>query len=449
MQKNTLTYVFLGIGGIGMSALARFVNHLGYKAIGYDAQKTDLTEQLEKEGISVFYRDSLDILPENLTPGNTLVVRTPAIKKSVLLDYFVTKGFNVIKRAEFLAQIAGNFSQFAVSGTHGKTTTTAILTHILKISGALKAGFVGGITKNYNSNLVLGNGKYVAIEADEYDRAFLLFQPEFLTVTSLEADHLDIYKNFENLRQAFEQFVRGAKPNAKILLNSKVKLNIERKFYTYSAQEMADFYATNITHKGGKQFFTLHLIDSQLNTYINFPGIAYLENAISAAGLAFLAGIDLKHIQQGLETYNGTHRRFDLKFSDGKHFIYDDYAHHPTEITALYEATRLFYPEKELTIVFQPHLYSRTRDFAGEFGQALSKFDRIIVTDIYPAREKPIKGVNPQLVLDKVRNTNKGYVAFDELANYIIKNDFEVLLITGAGNINTIIPQLIQKLKRN
>ena len=323
------------------------------------------------------------------------------------------------------------------------------MTQILKISGNLKAGFVGGITKNYNSNLVLGDGNYLAIEADEYDRAFLLFHPDYVVVTSLEADHLDIYQNLDNLRKAFVEFINGTKQNAKILVNAKVKLDINQKFYTYSASEKADFYATNIKHNSEKQHFTLHLRDTSFDTYINFPGTAYLENAIAAASLAYLANIDLKHIKQGLETYNGTARRFDLRYKDSTHYIYDDYAHHPTEIAALYESARLFYPQKELTIVFQPHLYSRTRDFAKEFGKALAKFDKIIVTDIYPAREKPIEGVSAELILENIQNPDKVYISFDKLTNYLVNKGFEVLLVVGAGNINTIIPQLIKQIKRS
>ena len=244
------------------------------------------------------------------------------------------------------------------------------------------------------------------------------------------------------------QFVNGSKPEAKILINKKVQLNgLNREKYFYSTTDRADFFVSSIHHFNQKQYFVLHLGDTGINTFIRFPGRAYLENALAAASIAYLAGIEPKIIKHALETYLGTERRFELKYSDSVHYIYDDYAHHPTEIEALYQSAHLFHPDKHLTIVFQPHLYSRTRDFAEKFGLALSKFDRVIVTDIYPAREEPIEGVNPHLILKYVKHQNKAYVPFKDLTGYLWQNGFEVLLVTGAGNINTIIPDLINKIK--
>ncbi len=442
-------YFFLGIGGIGMSALARYLRHFGKNVYGYDAVRTDLTKQLENEGITVVYEDNPQLLPDFFTPDNTLVIRTPAVRKGTLLEFFTKNAFKVLKRAEFLAQIANDNPQIAIAGTHGKTTTTAIATHIMKIDGKLKAGFVGGITKNYGSNLVLGNGEYVVLEADEYDRAFLLLEPDIAVVTTVEADHLDIYGDEQNLRRSFGRFLQQVRDTGHIILNVDVDLQPERKVYRYSSHQTADFYAENIRYQDGRQYFTLHLPGNKLDTFINFPGKAYLENAIAASAAAYLAGADLKSIAAGLETYSGTERRFDLKYNGNGKVIYDDYAHHPTELEALYEALRRFYPDRKITVVFQPHLYSRTRDFAPEFGRVLSKFDLVVVTDIYPAREEPIEGVDPQLILSYTDNPNKIYVTKQELADFLVRTDFEVLAVVGAGDVNGIVKPLIQKIRQS
>ncbi len=447
-ESQVKYYFFLGIGGIGMSALARYLNLQGYRILGYDMQKTNLTQTLETQGIKVFYQDDENNIPDDLNKDNTIVVLTPAIRTGNLLNFFKNHGFTILKRAELLASIVNDSRLIAISGTHGKTTTTAITAHIFKLAGKLNVGFVGGITKNYKSNFIRGNGQFSVVEADEYDRAFLLLKPDFAIITSIEPDHLDIYQNYENLKQAFVQFVKGSKQNAKILINKNIQLQgLNREVYYYSVSDKADFYVSNIHHCNHRQYFVLHLNDTDISTYIRFPGKAYLENALAAAAIAYLSGIEPKIIKQALETYLGTDRRFDLKYSDSVHYIYDDYAHHPTEIQALYQSVSLFHPDKHLTIAFQPHLYSRTRDFAEQFGLALSKFDKVIVTDIYPAREKPIPGVNPQLILKYVKHQNKQYVPFKNLVDFLQKQDFEVLLITGAGNINTIIPELVKQLK--
>ncbi len=447
-------YFFLGIGGIGMSALARFLNTLGYNILGYDAVRSDITQTLEKAGIKIFYKDDPSLLPGGINASNTVVVLTPAIKQGKLLDFFHKNGFEIVKRAKLLGQIANQHPLIAIAGTHGKTSTTAIVSHILHGAQKLKAGFVGGVVKNYNSNLILpgtqpDNG-YIVVEADEYDRSFLQLKPDIAIVTSIDPDHLDIYSDLRDITHTFEQFLRGTRQNAQIIINDSLTLATPKhaQVYSYGLKRESDFHATDIKIKDGKQYFTLHLLDRQIPTFILFPGQAYLQNSIAAAAAAFLAGVQPEIIAQGLQAYQGTKRRFELRFaSDGK-YIYDDYAHHPNEIKALHESIRQFFPDKKITIVFQPHLFSRTRDFASEFARALDLFDRIIITDIYPAREDPIPGVSPNTILDRMTNPGKMYIPKSELINHLYNSDFQVLLVVGAGDANQIIEPLTKKLEQ-
>ncbi len=445
-------YFFLGIGGIGMSALARFLWTSGYNVLGYDAVPSQITSMLEQLGIKIFYEDSVKKLPRDLTAENTLVVLTPAIKKGYLLNYFQDNGFHIIKRAQLLGQIANEHPLIAISGTHGKTSTTAIASHILSGAGLLKAGFVGGVVKNYNSNLILPSKQpengFVVVEADEYDRSFLQLHPDIAVVTSIEADHLDIYKDYSDILHSFEQFISGTKPNAQIILNQDLPVNVlvDRKKYTYGLSNDSDFYVSDIKIRNHRQHFTLHLAGREVETFIQFPGKAYLLNSIAAAAVAFLAGVDVQTIARQLQTYQGTQRRFDLRFADNGRYIYDDYAHHPSELKALYQSIRQFFPDKKVTIVFQPHLYSRTRDFAKEFARALDAFEEVIITDIYPAREKPIDNVSAYTILERMTSSEKRYIPMDQLTEWLSDHNFEVLLVVGAGDVNKIIEPLTRKI---
>ncbi len=451
MSKHIDTYFFLGIGGIGMSALARYLKKNGFTVAGYDANKSQITSQLEEEGISVIYTDTPDLLPNHLNPENTLVIITPAIKEGALLNYFQKNRFKIIKRSQLLGEITNNQKLIAIAGTHGKTSTSAITAHILLQADKLRSGFIGGIVKPYNSNLISPKTThtqgFVVAEADEYDRSFLYLHPDIAVITSIDPDHLDIYNNLDEIKKTFEQFVSGAKQNAKIIINQKVEISIpaDKEKYTYGLSDNCDFYADNITQQGTKQHFTLHLNNQQIQTFILFPGQAYLENAVAAAASAYLAGVPVEKIARGLQSYQGTKRRFDLRINNGHTLIYDDYAHHPAEIKALYQSARQAYPNKKLTIIFQPHLYSRTRDFAREFASALELFDNIIITDIYPAREKTIPGITPNTILQHINKTEKQYIPKDKLQNYIKQLNNQIIFVTGAGDVNSIIDKLEQK----
>lgn len=446
-------YFFLGVGGIGMSALARFLRMQGYNVVGYDAVRSQITKSLEETGINIFYQDKTEFLPKKMTPTNTVVIITPAIKQGKLLDFFQAQNFKILKRAQLLGQIANGHKLIAIAGTHGKTSTTALVSHILYGAGLLKAGFVGGIVNNYDSNLILppqpsSNG-YIVVEADEYDKSFLELHPDIAVITSIDSDHLDIYQNIENIKHTFEQFIKGGKEKAQVIINERISITVPTnlKKYNYGLGENSNFRASEITMTNYKQQFRLHLQNNAIDTFITFPGIAYLENSVAAAAAAYLAGVEPSTIKEQLQTYPGTKRRFEIRYWSNGKIIIDDYAHHPSEIAALYDSIKTFSPEKKLTIVFQPHLFSRTRDFAQKFAQVLDKFDEPIITDIYPAREKPIAGISPQTILDKMTNKEKKYISKQELVEHLADREFDILLIVGAGDINQIIEPLRAKLE--
>jgi len=453
LHNNINYYFFLGIGGIGMSALAQYLSTLGYGVYGYDALTSDITLSLEKKGIKIIYEDEPKLLPTVITPDNTLIILTPAIKQSSLLEYFIANHFKIIKRAQLLGQIANHYPLIAVAGTHGKTSTTALISHILYGQNLLRASFVGGVVNNYNSNLIMPKTQpkqgYIVVEADEYDRSFLQLHPNISVITSLEEDHLDIYKDKEDLYHTFKQFLKGSKPNSQIVVNENVDLNRVNTYnlYRYGLDETSDFYAREIKYLEKHQHFSLHFKQHIVKTYINFPGKAYLLNSVAAAAASYLAGVNPDIIANQLKTYLGTKRRFELVYHKKNKYIYDDYAHHPSELLALWDSIKQFFPEDKVTIIFQPHLYSRTRDFAQNFARVLDKFDEPILTDIYAAREKPITEVSVFTILDNMKNTKKKYIPKAELINYLTNSDSKIILIVGAGDINQIIPVFIQKLE--
>ena len=435
---------FVGIGGIGMSALARFFKHLGYAVAGYDARKTELTVQLESEGISIVYDDKVSDFHKKLDKDNTLVVLTPAIKESNILSYFQENGFEISKRAEVLGRLVNNYPLIAIAGTHGKTTTSAITAHILKEAGKLLAGFVGGIVKNYNSNLILGDNKegYIVVEADEYDRSFLSLHPDIAVITTIDADHLDIYGDYNCIKSAFEEFVSGTKQGAKVILNEDINLNTSGKtVYKYGLSAKSDFYVSEVKHEQGKQSVKYCLGSDTVSADLHMPGKANLLNSLAAAGVAYSTGIDTLTIGKAISSFAGVKRRFDIVWQKGNQVIIEDYAHHPREIEALLQAAKEFYPGKEITVVFQPHLFSRTRDFADDFAKVLSRFDKVIITDIYPAREKPIEGIDGQMLASK-SGDKAVYVPKDKLAGYLLDEPFDVLLLVGAGDIDMIVDNL-------
>jgi len=457
MRNNKHIY-FIGIGGIGMSAIARYFNALGKNVSGYDLTETTLTQNLVSEGISVHYQDNIDFIPKEVKQNKSevIIIYTPAVPSTnAELSYFRKNNFKILKRAKALGLISEMTENIAVAGTHGKTTVSTLISHILWLNNSLSVAFMGGISKNYNSNLLLSeklsdsfkvsDNSYTVLEADEYDRSFLNFYPKISLVTSLDADHLDIYGDKKELVATFEKFVSQTKIGGAIIVNNKVKLNLPKdiKKYTYSLSDKTDFFAKNIRLENN-----FYLIDLQTPTYklenikIGILGLINVENSIAAAASAYLSGVSKEIIKQGLETYEGVKRRFDVQISNNKLVYIDDYAHHPEEILALISSVRKMYPDKKITGIFQPHLFSRTQDFASGFAESLSLLDELILMDIYPARELPIEGVTSKIILDKVNIENKILCDKDEVINILKNRDLEVLITIGAGNIDTLVGKI-------
>ncbi len=467
---------FLGIGGIGMSALARYFNHLGKKVAGYDRSESTLTQELIAEGIDIHYDDNNELINDLYKDiSNTLVVLTPAIpKEHSELHYFQDNNFCIKKRAEVLGIITNSFKTIAIAGTHGKTTTTTLTAHILKASGFDCSAFLGGISKNYNSNLILSDklnpriteepqikssythiiDNYVVVEADEYDRSFLQLSPDIGVITSINADHLDIYGTKAEIQKSFIQFTERIKKGGKLILKYGVEIDLSQhkdyQLYTYSLNnENADFYATNIEYKNNEYFFEIITPEKKklFLLTLGVAGLVNIENAVAASAVAHLLGIHHFEILLGLATFRGVSRRFDYQIKRADFLYIDDYAHHPEELKAFISSVRKMYPEKQIAGIFQPHLYSRTRDFAEEFAQSLSLLDHLILLDIYPAREQPIEGVTSQIIFDKVTINQKVMLNKSELINYLKNNKFEILVTMGAGDIDRFVPQIVELFK--
>ena len=440
---------FLGIGGIGMSAIARYFNSKGIKIFGYDKTPTPLTDALISEGMSIHFDEDISKIPENIN----LVVITPAVPKSHKeLLYFQENGFNIMKRSEVLGIITKNTFTIAIAGTHGKTSVTSILSHILNEANLNIAAFIGGISKNYSSNIILkANSDITIVEADEFDRSFLTLHPDIAVITSMDADHLDIYSNKENLHQSFNQFVNQIKKGGKLFINEDLAKNIETNtdIESYGISKNLDNRASNIRTENG-----FYIFDFYGNNQIKdiMPGSAAyynIINCIPAIAIAKELKIDDEVIKSALNNYRGVKRRFEYIINTPELSFIDDYAHHPTEIEACIFSVRKLFPNKKITGIFQPHLFSRTRDFADEFAQVLSKFDDIILLDIYPARENPIEGINSEMLLDKIKNTNKILLSKKEVLSKIGNSKIEVLLTIGAGDIDTLIEPIKNILQKN
>ena len=430
---------FLGIGGIGMSALARYFKYQGVEVSGYDKTKTTLTEELIKEGISVHYDEDISALSSNID----LVVYTPAVPKDHKeYEYFVKNNFPILKRSEVLGLITKDCYTIAVSGTHGKTTITSMITHILKMSEKSVISFIGGISKNYNSNLILSKeNKIAVVEADEFDRSFLQLHPDIAIISSMDADHLDIYGNQNYLIESFRMFANQTRENGKVFFKKGLTLNnLNSLVQTYSVQENADYMAVDIQIKDGFFYFTINGPDSfNIHVKLGVPGLHNVENALVAAAVAVSMGVEPKIIKKALESFSGVVRRFDYRIKKENLIYIDDYAHHPQEIKACIHAARELYPNKKITGVFQPHLYSRTRDLAEGFAESLALLDELILLDIYPAREKPIEGVTSQMLCEKVKMKNKIVCKKENIIEELIKRKLDVLITIGAGDIDQLI----------
>ena len=438
---------FLGIGGIGMSALARYFYQKGCKVSGYDKTPSPLTKRLEEEGILIHYDDNPDLIPDNVD----FVVLTPAIPNDSLeLNCLRERNVRIIKRAEVLGDISRQCRSVAVAGSHGKTTVTALVTHLLNYAGKKMSAFVGGIAKNIDSNVIIGdeNDEIVVMEADEFDRSFLQLNPYISIVTSIDADHLDIYGDKEQLDEGFSQFVNKTMPEGVVIYNSALNIKTDRKHLTYGFDD-ADVMARDIRIENGMTKFSVVTKEGlEYGEYeMQLFGRHNVMNAMSAIITCFQLHVDMKTVREGLAAFKGVQRRFDIRFRNDEVCYIDDYAHHPEEIKASLRAVRDIYPERELTLIFQPHLFSRTRDFMNEFAEALSLADRLLLMEIYPAREKPIDGITSSVLLEKVRCKEKQICSKEELVDTIRKMKPELIMTMGAGDIDRFVPQIETLLK--
>ena len=446
LQPITNVY-FIGIGGIGMSALARYFNTNGKVVAGYDRTPTDITEMLEKEGIKVHFTDELDAIPNSFkNVETTLVVYTPAVPKDHKeLVFFQENGYQVVKRSEVLGFITKNTFCLAVAGTHGKTTTSSILAHIMVESGASVSAFLGGIAENFNSNLVLKGSEYTVVEADEFDRSFLRLSPNIACITSMDADHLDIYGDEQHLIEGFHEFAGKIKPGGSLIVRNGLNIAGE----TYGLEDNSDYSFQNIHIVDGIYHFDFKYAGG-IYKDITFmkPGRHNLLNALAAIAMAVKAGIAPEKLLPHLATFKGVKRRFSYIIKEKDFVFIDDYAHHPSEINALYQAVTEMYPNTPKTIVFQPHLFTRTRDFMDDFAKSLSQFDEVILLDIYPARELPIEGITSQVLLEKITTPKKTLVSKTELIPLLLKKHPQLLLAVGAGDIGAEVAHIKEAMKK-
>ncbi|WP_298892587.1 UDP-N-acetylmuramate--L-alanine ligase [uncultured Psychroserpens sp.] len=432
--ERTNNVYFIGIGGIGMSALARYFVAKGLTVGGYDKTKTDITDALVNLGVSIHFEDDVkQIKSEFLNPETSLIVYTPAIPKAHKeLTYFRSNGFEVLKRSAVLGEITKQTFCLAVAGTHGKTTTTSILGHLLNTCDVEVTAFLGGISENYNSNLILNGTEVTVVEADEFDRSFLTLSPDFACITSMDADHLDVYGDASELVKSFEDFSKKIKPNGKLFVKSGLPI----QGITYGIEDNSDYSVKNIKIVNGSYVFDVKTPNALLENFkFSLPGRHNLSNALIALAMSVEYGLPHPQLAKALASYKGVKRRFTYQIKTDELVFIDDYAHHPEEINAVHQAVREMYPGKKVLAIFQPHLFSRTQDFADEFAESLANFDEIVLLDIYPARELPIKGVTSQWLLDKIENKNKKLVQKSELIQTIIQSNAPVILTIGAGDI--------------
>lgn len=434
---------FIGIGGIGMSAIARYFNSIGKNVFGYDRMATQLTNELEAEDIGITFQDDIVQIPSNYRSiEDTLVVYTPAIPLNhPQLIYFQEQQFTIKKRSEVLGLLSDNLNAIGIAGTHGKTTVSTITSHIFKTSVLDCNAFLGGISRNYQSNLLLAkDSDWMILEADEFDRSFLQLHPHLALVTSMDADHLDIYGDKNELEKSFQEFVNQVKDGGILVYKKGLVLDQgQLTAYSYSLKDKADFYAENIQLvEGFYQFDLIHPVGKIRDLQFSYPGKINVENAIAAASVALLCGVEEAELRRALATFKGVRRRFDYHIRNEKIVFIDDYAHHPKELWESISSVRELYPEKKITGIFQPHLYTRTRDFAEEFATSLNLLDEVILLDIYPARELPIEGVTSEIILKNLQVPSK-LCKKEELLEVLREKDFEVLLTLGAGDIDKLV----------
>jgi UDP-N-acetylmuramate--alanine ligase len=443
--NNIHNIYFIGIGGIGMSALARYFYANKKEVAGYDKTRTDITDSLEDLGLKVHFEDAVANIDAKFRDANkTLVVYTPAVPKNHSeLNYFINNGFNVLKRSQVLGLITENTFCLAVSGTHGKTTTTSILGHLMNICNVPVTAFLGGISENYNSNLILNGTEVSVVEADEFDRSFLTLSPNIACITSMDADHLDIYGNATELIKSFVDFSKRVKSNGKLF----VKNGLPIKGITYGIEDDSDYSIQNIKIQNGTYVFDVKTPKTVLeNLQFNLPGRHNLSNALIALAMAVEYGCPHQQLAKALASYKGVKRRFTYHIKTENLVFIDDYAHHPEEINAVHQAVREMYPNKRILAIFQPHLYSRTRDFADDFAKSLSQFDEVFLLEIYPAREMPIEGITSTWLLNKIDNPNKKLVSKKDLIPQIHLSHAQVILTIGAGDIGEEVKHIKKEL---
>ncbi len=447
---KTKTYYLVGIGGIGMSAIARYLKEEGNYVFGYDRVCTELTRELEREGMWIVYEDDSSHIA-NLNVDE--VIYTPAIPSdSAILRYIREKGIPIFKRSEALGRITRGKKTIAVAGTHGKTTTAGLIAHILKNSHVGCSAFLGGISNNYSTNFLINHkSDYVVVEADEYDRSFLRLSPFFSLITSIAEDHLDIYGNLDNLEQAFVQFANLTKENGRLFLKKSLPVRIVSKVSqsTYSLTDVnADYYASNVRVLDGTYYFDFHTPESVYHDMkMVYPGRHNIENAVASLSMALSLGVNECEFRESLATFKGMKRRFDLRIKTDKTIYYDDYAHHPQEIEATVKSLKDLYPDKRICGVFQPHLYSRTRDFADEFAKSLELLDEVVLLPIYPAREKPISGITSDTILGKISKQDKYYVEKEQLLPLLKTLQPELLVTLGAGDIDRFVEPITEMIR--
>ena len=452
-KKESAAYenvYFIGIGGIGMSAIARYYKFKGLNVSGYDRTPSELTRELEKEGIPVHYEDDPSRIPAD--PAKTLVAYTPAVPDDFgELVYVREHGYRVIKRSRMLGEIAEGQRCLAVAGTHGKTTTSTLTAHILTESGAGCSAFLGGISKNYGSNLLISRNPVIVAEADEFDRSFLQLHPETAVITAMDADHLDIYGDLQHVHEAFKAFASQVSGTviAKLGTDITEKDTAARILRYHIDDRTADFHGENIcTDESGYPVFDLHYPGGEIKGIrVGVPGRVNVENSIAAAAICLTNGVEPEAVRHAIGSFLGVRRRMDIHLHTPSLSYVDDYAHHPQEIASTLSSMREIFPDRKITAIFQPHLYSRTRDFADGFAEALDKADKVILLDIYPARELPIPGVSSEIILDKIQSAEKMLVPKDELLNVLQKEDIDVLVTFGAGDIGGFTGPITEMLK--
>ncbi len=454
--KDIKSVYFVGAGGIGMSAIARYFLHIGVVVAGYDKTPSALTKELEKEGMDIHYEENVALIPAACKDASsTLVIYTPAIpQEHQELVYFHENGFTIEKRAQVLGTLTRSHKGLCVAGTHGKTTTSTMCAHIMHQSHVDCNAFLGGISKNYGTNYILSDkSDYVVIEADEFDRSFHWLRPWMSVITATDPDHLDIYGTKEAYLESFRHYTELIQPGGALIIhkNLEMKQHVQDgvKIYEYSLNE-GDFHAENIKIDNGEITFDfISPVESISNVELGQPVPINIENAVAAMAMAQLNGCTAEDIKEGIKTYEGVERRFDFKIKDDKHVFLSDYAHHPKEIYQSAKSIRELYKNRKITAIFQPHLYTRTRDFYKDFADSLSILDEVILCDIYPAREAPIPGVTSELIYKNLKpGVEKSMIHKEDVLDLVKKRDFDVLIVLGAGDLDNLVPQMAEILKQ-